>query len=204
MKHKKKHEINVWTKLCEQLVVIIATVMIFCLLPDFSDSNHFESQSTKAKSFDEIQAGNIKKLKPKNKHIKKPSASDSANGNSINIVESNELLDSLDNGIHKDELAEPEVVSELSSDADVQQEPLPESAEKLNRVEKINAEIEVQAFVLTAQQEQDNLTDDVLDKIESNLLTIKKMAHKEGIDSLIDNPSIEEIGKKIALYRKTL
>ena len=196
------HKNSVWTQLCEQLVVIIATITLFCLLPDFSDGNHSSSQINLLASQQKTQEENIKCSKLNNKHKKKKNKILSISQDNHRIaLEQDLLLSSNEDLVDNETLSETELVEE-STDPDFKDESITVAAEKLNRVEKLNAEIEEQAFVLTVQQ--DKLTEEVLNKIESNLLVIKKMAQKEGVDTLIDNPSIEEIDKKIALYRKNI
>ena len=193
---------SIWTQLCEQLIVIIAAILLFCLLPDFSDGNNFNSQTNISKDSSKIQSENFDGRKATNKHKKKKKQSSQISEKADYQIDSNELLHTSDENADEEEVDEFESVNSSEQKYTILEEPVVLAAEKLNRVEKINAEIEEQAFVLTVQQEQNKLTDDVLNKIESNLLSIKKMAQREGIDALIDNPSIEEIDKKIALYRK--
>lgn len=196
------HKTGVWTQLCEQLVVIIATITIFCLLPNFSDGNHSPSQTNLLTSQKKSQDENIKSSKLNNKHKKKKKKILSiSQDNDQTALEQDFLLSSDEDLADNETLSEAELAEE-STDPDFKEDSITVAAEKLNRVEKINAEIEEQAFVLTVKQ--DKLTEEVLNKIESNLLMIKKMAQKEGVDTLIDNPSIEEIDKKIALYRKNI
>ena len=69
-------------------------------------------------------------------------------------------------------------------------------------MEKINAAIEEQAFLIKMQQNSQEITLDSLSKIESNLTEIELLARQEGVIDLVDNPTINDVRKNIALYRR--
>ena len=203
-----EHRNSVWMQLFEQLIVIFATITLFCLLPDFSDGNHSVAQQNKSENIEKIQTESINQYKKSNKHSKKKNKSVVAHQDNRHSSADEELLDELLDFPEEEnkDLTPEEPTSEQAIILEQTTKELSTvlATEELNRVEKINAEIEEQTFMFTIQQEQDKLTDEVLNKISSNLVAIKKMAEQEGINNLIDTPSISELDKKIALYRKNI
>lgn len=75
---------------------------------------------------------------------------------------------------------------------------------KLQLIEKLDAHIEEQAFLLSQTSATDSNHKKLIEKIESNLHNIQEEAKNKNISNLIDQPQIKELKNKINTYKQAI
>lgn len=72
----------------------------------------------------------------------------------------------------------------------------------LRNVEKINAYIDEQGFLLSTLKENDKKIEPLLKSIEDNIFLIEKEARSKSVNNLINQAKIDEIKKSLISYKQ--